>query len=91
MVFPEDALGCPVGTSNEDIEKAVDTIRDAARSNDVYVIFCSPFAIPGFAPDRRGHCLRVIGPDGRIVQRFNKLICNLPAIRSSPGAWRFLR
>ncbi len=89
VVFPEDALGCPVGTSNEDIEKAVDTIRDAARSNDVYVIFCSPFAIPGFAPDRRGHCLRVIGPDGRIVQRFNKLICNLPPSdpRRAPGVF----
>jgi predicted amidohydrolase len=78
VIFPEDALGSPVGTSNEDLEKAVDVIRDAARSNDVYVIFCSSFAIPGFAPDRRGHCLRVVGPDGRILLRFNKLICNLP-------------
>ena len=78
VIFPEDALGSPVGTSNEDIEKAVDAIRDAARSNDVYAIFCSSFAIPGFAPDRRGHCLRVVGPDGRILLRFNKLICNLP-------------
>jgi len=78
VIFPEDALGSPVGTSNEDIEKAVDVIRDAARSNDVYTIFCASFVIPGFAPDRLGHCLRVVGPDGRIVLRFNKLICNLP-------------
>jgi len=28
--LPEDALGSPVGTSNEDLEQAVDTIRDAA-------------------------------------------------------------
>jgi len=89
VIFPEDALGCPPGTSNEDIEKAVDAIRDAARSNEVYVIFCSPFAIPGFAADRRGHRLRVIGPDGRIIQKFNKLICNLPASdpRRAPGVF----
>ncbi|OHB79410.1 MAG: hypothetical protein A2Z25_21370 [Planctomycetes bacterium RBG_16_55_9] len=89
VIFPEDALGCPVGTSNEDIEKAVDVIRDAARSNDVYVIFCAPFAIPGFAPDRRGHCLRVIGPDGQLLLRFNKLICNLPPSdpRRAPGVF----
>jgi hypothetical protein len=68
-----------VGTSNEDTEKAVDAIRDAARTNDVYVVFCAPFVIPGFAPDRRGHCLRVMGPDGRIIQRHNKPICNLPS------------
>jgi predicted amidohydrolase len=81
-IFPEDALGSPVGTSNEDLEKAVDVIRETARSNDVYAIFCSSFVIPGFAPDRRGHCLRVVGPDGRLLLRFNKLICNLP--RSDP-------
>jgi predicted amidohydrolase len=87
VVFPEDALGCPEGTLNEDIDEAADAIRDTARSSDVYVIFCAPFAIPGFAPDRRGHCLRVIGPDGRIIQRFNKLICNLPPSdpRRAPG------
>jgi predicted amidohydrolase len=90
VVFPEDALGSPVGTSNEDTEKAVDAIRDAAGSNDVYVVFCAPFAIPGFAPDRRGHCLRVIGPDGRIIHRHNKLICNLPSSdpRRAPGIFR---
>ncbi|HUV66879.1 MAG TPA: carbon-nitrogen hydrolase family protein, partial [Sedimentisphaerales bacterium] len=89
IIFPEDALGSPVGTLNEDIEKAVDAIRDAARSNDIYAIFCSSFVIPGFAPDRRGHCLRVIGPDGRIVLRFNKLICNLPPSdsRRAPGVF----
>jgi hypothetical protein len=38
VIFPEDALGCPVGTSNDDMEKAVDAIGDAARSNDVYVL-----------------------------------------------------
>ncbi len=87
VIFPEDALGSPAGTSNEDIEKAVDAIREAAHSNDVYAIFCSSFAIPGFAPDRRGHCLRVVGPDGQIILRFNKLICNLPASdpRRAPG------
>ena len=87
VIFPEDALGSPVGTSNENLEKAVDAIRDAARSNDVYTIFCSSFVIPGFAPDRRGHCLRVVGPDGRIILRFNKLICNLPPSdpRRAPG------
>ena len=89
VLFPEDALGSPVGTSNEDLEKAVDVIREAARSNDVYVIFCSSFVIPGFAPDKRGHCLRVIGPDGRLILRFNKLICNLPPSdpRRAPGAF----
>lgn len=89
VIFPEDALGSPVGTSNEDIEKAVDVIRDAARSNDIYAIFCSSFVIPGFAPDRRGHCLRVVGPDGRILLRFNKLICNLPPSdpRRAPGVF----
>jgi predicted amidohydrolase len=89
VVFPEDALGSPVGTSNEDLAEAVDVIREAARANDVYVIFCSSFVIPGFAPDRRGHCLRVIGPDGRIIQRFNKLICNLPRSdpRRAPGVF----
>jgi predicted amidohydrolase len=78
VIFPEDALGSPVGTSNEEIEKAVDAIRDATRASDVYAIFCSSFVIPGFAPDKRGHCLRVVGPDGRLLLRFNKLICNLP-------------
>jgi len=78
VIFPEDALGSPVGTPNEDIEKAVDAIREAARSNDVCAIFCSSFAIPGFAPDKQGHCLRVVGPDGQIILRFNKLISNLP-------------
>lgn len=89
VIFPEDALGCPVGTSNEDIERAVDVIRDTAGSNDVYVIFCAPFAIPGFTPDRRGHCLRVVGPDGRIIHRHNKLICNLPPSdpRRAPGVF----
>jgi len=89
VIFPEDALGSPVGTSNEDIEKAVDAIRDAARSNGVYAIFCSSFVIPGFAPDRRGHCMRVVGPDGRILLRFNKLICNLPPSdpRRAPGVF----
>lgn len=89
VIFPEDALGSPVGTSNEAIEKAVDVIREAARSNDIYAIFCSPFVIPGLAPDRRGHCLRVIGPDGRILLRFNKLICNLPPSdpRRAPGVF----
>ncbi len=87
VIFPEDALGSLVGTSDEDLEKAVDAIREAARSNDVYAIFCSSFAIPGFAPDRRGHCLRAVGPDGRILRRFNKLICNLPSSdpRRAPG------
>ncbi len=87
VIFPEDALGSPVGTSNEDIEEAVDVIRDAARSNDVYVVFCSSFVIPGFAPDKRGHCLRVVGPDGQVILRFNKLICNLPPSdpRRAPG------
>jgi len=87
VIFPEDALGCPVGTSNEDIEQAVDAIGAAARSHDAYVIFCSSFVIPGLAPDRRGHCLRVIGPDGRLLLRFNKLICNLPSSdpRRAPG------
>ena len=78
VIFPEDALGSPPGTSNEELERAVDTIRATARANDVYTIFCSSFAIPGNPPDRRGHCLRVVGPDGRILLRFNKLICNLP-------------
>jgi predicted amidohydrolase len=89
VIFPEDALGSPVGTSNEDIEKAVDAIRDAARTNDVYAIFCSSFVIPGFAPDKRGHCLRVVGPDGRLLLRFNKLICNLPPAdpRRAPGVF----
>jgi len=89
VIFPEDALGCPEGTSNEDMDKAVDVIREAARSNDIYVIFCAPFAIPGFAPDRRGHCLRVIGPDGRIIQHFIKLICNIPPSdpRRAPGVF----
>ncbi len=89
VIFPEDALGSPVGTSNEDIEKAVDTIRDAARASDVYAIFCSSFAIPAFAPDKRGHCLRVVGPDGRLLLRFNKLICNLPPSdpRRAPGVF----
>ncbi len=89
VIFPEDALGSPVGTSNEDLEKAVDTIRDAARANDIYAIFCSSFVIPGFAPDKRGHCLRVVGPDGRILLRFNKLICNLPPSdpRRAPGVF----
>jgi predicted amidohydrolase len=89
VIFPEDALGSPAGTSNEDLEQAVDVIRDAARSNDVYAIFCSSFAIPGFAPDRRGHRLRVIGPDGRLLLRFNKLICNLPPSdpRRAPGVF----
>ena len=89
VIFPEDALGSPVGTSNEDIEKAVDAIREAARTNDIYTIFCSSFVIPGIAPDRRGHCLRVVGPDGRILLRFNKLICNLPPSdpRRAPGVF----
>jgi predicted amidohydrolase len=89
VIFPEDALGSPVGTSNEDLEKAVDTIREAARVHDVYTIFCSSFVIPGFAPDERGHCLRVIGPDGRLLLRFNKLICNLPPSdpRRAPGVF----
>jgi predicted amidohydrolase len=89
VIFPEDALGSPVGTSNEDLEQAVDAIREAASSNDVHAIFCSSFAIPGFAPDRRGHCLRVIGPDGRLLLRFNKLICNLPPSdpRRAPGVF----
>ncbi len=89
VIFPEDALGSPVGTSNGDIEKAVDAIRDAARASDVYAIFCSPFAIPGFAPNQRGHCLRVVAPDGRILLRFNKLICNLPPSdpRRAPGVF----
>jgi predicted amidohydrolase len=90
VIFPEDALGSPVGTSNEDIEKAVDAIRDAVRTSDIYAIFCSSFVIPGFAPDQRGHCLRVIAPDGRILLRFNKLICNLPPSdpRRAPGVFR---
>jgi predicted amidohydrolase len=90
VIFPEDALGSAVGTSNENLEKAVDVIRNAARSNDVYAIFCSSFVIPGFAPDRRGQCLRVVGPDGRILLRFNKLICNLPPSdpRRAPGVFR---
>jgi len=89
VIFPEDALGSPVGTSNEDIEQAVDAIRDAARASDVYAIFCSSFVIPGFAADQRGHCLRVIAPDGRILLRFNKLICNLPPSdpRRAPGVF----
>jgi len=87
VIFPEDALGSPIGTSSEDLEKAVDVIRDAARSNDVYVVFCASFVVPGFAPDRRGHCLRVIAPDGRIILRYNKLICNIPPSdpRRAPG------
>ncbi len=87
VIFPEDALGSPVGTSNEDIERAVEVIRDAARSNDIYTIFCSSFAIPGFPSEQRGHCLRVVGPDGRLLLRFNKLICNLPPAdpRRAPG------
>jgi predicted amidohydrolase len=89
VIFPEDALGSPVGTSNEDLAKAVDAIRDAARANDVYVIFCASFPIPGFAPDRRGHWLRVIAPDGQQLLRFNKLICNLPSSdpRRAPGVF----
>jgi len=89
VIFPEDALGSPVGTSNEDLDKAVDAIRDAARSHDVYSIFCSSFVIPGFAADRRGHCLRVVAPDGRVLLRFNKLICNLPPSdpRRAPGVF----
>lgn len=89
VVFPEDALGCPVGTPNADIEKAVDAIRDAVRSNDVYAIFCLAFPIPGLAPDRRGQCLRVIAPDGRSLLGFNKLICNLPPSdpRRAPGVF----
>jgi len=89
VIFPEDALGSPVGTSNEDIEEAVDVIRDAARSNDIYSIFGSSFVIPGFPSDKRGHCLRVVGPDGRILLRFNKLICNLPPsdLRRAPGVF----
>jgi predicted amidohydrolase len=89
VIFPEDALGSPVGTSNEDIEKAVDVIRDAAHSSDIYAIFCSSFVIPGFAPDRRGHCMRVVAPDGQILLRFNKLICNLPQSdpRRAPGVF----
>jgi predicted amidohydrolase len=89
VIFPEDALGSPVGTTNEEIEKAVDAIREAARAGDVYAIFCSSFVIPGFAPDKRGHCLRVVGPDGRLLLRFNKLICNLPPSdpRRAPGVF----
>ena len=91
VIFPEDALGSPVGTSNEDIEKAVDAIRDAARSNDVYAIFCSSFAIPGFAPDRRGHCLRVVGPDGRILLALQQADLQSPAVGPAPGAGRLPR
>jgi len=89
VIFPEDALGSPVGTSNEDIEKAVDAIRDAARASEMYTIFCSSFVIPGLPSDKRGHCLRVVGPDGCIVLRFNKLICNLAPSdpRLAPGVF----
>jgi predicted amidohydrolase len=89
VIFPEDALGSPVGTSNGDLEKAVGAIREAARAGDVYAIFCSSFVIPGFAPDRRGQCLHVIGPDGRLLLRYNKLICNLAPSdpRRAPGVF----
>ena len=46
VIFPEDALGSPAGTSNEDIEKAVDAVREAARSSDVHVVFCSSSRSP---------------------------------------------
>jgi hypothetical protein len=87
VVFPEDAVDSPVGTSNEEIERAVDVIRDAVRDNDIYAIFCVPFGIPGSPPERRGQSLRVIAPDGRIIQSYNKLICNIPPSdpRRAPG------
>jgi len=78
VIFPEDSLGSPIGTSNEEIRKALDVIQKATRSNDVYIILCASFPIPEFPPERRGHCLRVIDPEGRIIHEYNKLICNIP-------------
>lgn len=89
VVFPEDALGSPEGTPNEDVDKAVTAIQDAARRNDVYVIFCLAFGIPGLSAERRGQRLLVVGPNGQIIQSYNKLICNLPKSdpRRAPGVF----
>ncbi len=64
VIFPEDALGSPRGTSNEDLEKTVDAIRDAARASDVYAIFCNMGQHPkGLDEPRHGHSA-IIHPDG---------------------------
>lgn len=87
VIFPEDALGSPVGTSNDDLEQAVDAVCTAARTHQVYVVFCAAYPIAGFAPEKRGQCLRVIGPDGRLLQSYSKLICSVPPNdpRRAPG------
>lgn len=78
VIFPEDALGSPVGTPAEAVDQAVSAIGEAARAQDVYVVFCLSFPISGFAPDKRGQRMVVIGPDGQHLLDYNKLICNLP-------------
>lgn len=87
VIFPEDALGSPLGTTAEALEQSMGVIREAARSHDIYAIVCAAFPIAGLPADKRGNFLRVIGPDGRILQDYNKLICNLPAgdPRRAPG------
>ncbi|MBI5386531.1 MAG: carbon-nitrogen hydrolase family protein [Verrucomicrobia bacterium] len=70
-VFPEGALRGNNGDDPALVEEAVAAIRQAARAANLYVVFGGATASPG---DRRArNWMRVAGPDGGEVFRYDKI------------------
>ena len=68
-VFPEDAL-CGEGDQAL-IDQSVNAIRDAAREQNIYVLFGGASYSEKLRKD--SHWMFVIGPDGRDLLRYDKL------------------
>ncbi len=82
-VFPEGALRGIDGDQTAGVEQAVSAIQQAAREEKLFVVFGGSTYSPKLKRD--ANWMRVIGPDGREVFRYEKLYDNHHA--AMPGVF----
>lgn len=71
VVFPETALYCPQDTPTAEIDAAVEMLRQTVDASDLYALIGGLHQRDG--KEKPFERLLVIGPDGTVLQTYNKL------------------
>jgi predicted amidohydrolase len=71
VVFPETSLYWPPGTPREQVDAAVAALQAAADEADLYALIGGLYQRDG--KEKPYERLLVVGPDGKILQTYNKL------------------